>query len=124
MNKNKLPHSHGQLIEQILENLPETKEFEKISELFRLLGDAKRVKIFWLLCHTESCVINLSAVMKMSSPAVSHHLKFLKSAGLLTSRRDGKEVYYTASKTVLVKTLHDMLEKVTKATCPDSCSIL
>ena len=117
MDKNKLPHNHGEKT-QILKNLPDTEEFEKISELFKLLGDSKRVKIFWLLCHTESCVINLSAIMDMSSPAVSHHLKFLKSAGLITSRREGKEVYYKAANTLLTETLHNMLEKVTEVTCP------
>ncbi|MBP3337164.1 MAG: winged helix-turn-helix transcriptional regulator [Clostridia bacterium] len=122
MDKNKLPHNHGEETNQILKNLPETKDFEKISELFKLLGDSKRVKIFWILCHTESCVINLSAIMEMSSPAVSHHLKFLKSAGLIESRRDGKEVYYKAAQSALVKTLHNMLKKVTEVTCPDTCN--
>ena len=40
-------------------------------------------------------MINISAMVEMSSPAVSHHLKLLKSANLITSRREGKEVYYS-----------------------------
>ena len=42
---------------------------------------------FWLLCHCEECVINIVALVEMSSPAVSHHLKQLRSGGLITSRR-------------------------------------
>ena len=39
-----------------------------------------------------SVSINIAALVGMTSPAVSHHLKQLKSSGLLTSRREGKEV--------------------------------
>ena len=94
MTHSHLPHNHGQEIESLLTNLPKSIDFANISELFRQLSDCSRIKIFWILCHCEECVINLSAMMDMSSPAVSHHLKLLKSAGLITSRREGKEVYY------------------------------
>lgn len=113
-----LPHNHGQRIEKVLEKLPRAEDFLVISDLFRLMGDASRIKLFWLLCHAEECVINISVVMEMSSPAVSHHLKQLKAAGLITSRRDGKEVYYKAAETNLVKTLHDMLNAVSEVSCP------
>ena len=41
----------------------------------------------------EECVLNISAMLEMSSPAVSHHLRPLKNSGLIVSRREGKEVY-------------------------------
>ena len=85
-----LPHNHGQDLSEILALLPNTDDFQIVAELFKLLSDCSRLRIFWLLCHCEECVINLSAIMDMSSPAVSHHLKQLKAAGLITSRRDGK----------------------------------
>ena len=124
MQKPNLPHNHGENIEKVLEVLPRTEEFLAIADLFRLLGDASRIKIFWFLCHARECVINLSAVMEMSSPAVSHHLKQLKSAGLIVSQREGKEVYYKAADTLQVKTLHDMLEVVSKVSCPDGASAI
>ena len=46
------------------------------------LSDSSRVRIFWLLCHCEECVIDLSAMVGMSSPAVSHHLRQLRESGL------------------------------------------
>ena len=72
----------------------------------------------WLLCHCEECVINLSAMVNMSSPAVSHHLKQLKSAGLIVSRRDGKEVYYKAADTEQARNFHHMIEWLVKIACP------
>lgn len=54
----------------------------------------------------------------MSSPAVSHHLKQLRSAGLIVNRREGKEVYYTAADTEQVRLLHQMIEELVKIACP------
>ncbi|MBQ2283413.1 MAG: winged helix-turn-helix transcriptional regulator [Agathobacter sp.] len=107
-----LPHDHGQLSEELLNNIPETDEFERVSDLFKQLSDGSRIRIFWILCHCEQCVINLSAIVDMSSPAVSHHLKQLKSGGLIVSRRQGKEVYYKAADTPQAKLLHDMIEQL------------
>ena len=99
MIQNHLPHDHGQTIEHELEYMPSVENFQTVADIFKQLGDGSRIRIFWLLCHCEECVINLSAMVNMSSPAVSHHLKQLKSAGLIVSRRDGKEVYYKAADT-------------------------
>ena len=55
----------------------------------------------------------------MSSPAVSHHLKQLKAAGLIVSRREGKEVYYRAADTPQVQLLHHMIEHLMELACPN-----
>lgn len=113
-----LPHDHGQQIEALAAQLPETGEFQAAADLFRLLGDGSRIRVFWLLCHGEECVINLSAMMEMSSPAVSHHLRQLKSAGLIVGRREGKEVYYKAAPTETAAELHRMIERLMAISCP------
>lgn len=118
MQKMSLPHDHGQTIEQEMENMPSVETFQTVSDIFKQLGDGSRIRIFWLLCHCEECVINLSAMVSMSSPAVSHHLKQLKAAGLIVNRRDGKEVYYTAAKTEQAQLLHHMIEHLVEIACP------
>ncbi len=97
-----------------------TERFAAAAELFRNLGDLTRMRIFWLLCHCEECVINLSAMTGMSSPAISHHLRPLKSNGLIVSRREGKEVYYRAADTELVFELHKMLEGIMEISCTNT----
>lgn len=114
-----LPHNHGQNIEEWFSKLPSTEEFGVLSKLFHMLSDGSRLKLFWILCHCEECVINLAAMMDMSSPALSHHLKLLKNAELITSRRDGKEVYYKAAKSQQAKLLHSMIETLLSLTCPE-----
>ena len=93
-------------------------KFEKIAYIFKQLQDTNRVRLFWLLCHCEECVINISALLNMSSPAISHHLRLLRSSGLITSRREGKEVYYKAADTKQSKLLHQMIEQVIEISCP------
>lgn len=118
MEKMNLPHDHGQSMEQKLQKMPPAENFQTLAEIFRQLGDGSRLRIFWVLCHGESCVVNLSAMVGMSSPAVSHHLKQLRSAGLIVNRREGKKVYYTAADTEQARLLHHMMEQMMKIACP------
>lgn len=116
-----LPHFHEDDDRALqLQPLLEQKDsFQTIAAVFKQLSDGSRVRIFWLLCHCEECVANLSALVDMSSPAVSHHLRQLKGSGLLVSRRQGKEVYYRASDTEQSRLLHMMIEQALEISCPD-----
>lgn len=111
-----LPHDHGNKSQSLLADMPNS--FDIVSDLFKMMSDNKRIQIFWLLCHCEECVVNISALVDMSSPAVSHHLKLLKTGGLVVSRREGKEVYYTAANTIRAQALHEMVEQLIETTCP------
>ena len=114
MQKDFLPHDHGNAgrVEHLKEILDRTEKFTAAAESMSLLADASRLRIFWLLCHCEECVLNISAITGMSSPAVSHHLRILKEAGILTSRRDGREVYYMAADTPRCRELHAAAERL------------
>ncbi len=119
MDRLSLPHEHGERnIEHIKDTLSKTEHFSVTSEIFKQLSDTTRLQIFWLLCHQEECVINIAALMDMSSPAVSHHLRSLHDCGLISARRDGKEVYYKASETVECELLHKIMEQLMEITCP------
>ena len=116
-----LPHDHGE--EQnhtaaMRELLRDEGHFQRIADIFRQLGDPSRIRIFWLLCHCEECVVNIADMVEMSSPAVSHHLRVLKDSGLLDSRREGREVYYRAADTTQSRLLHEMIEQVMDVACP------
>lgn len=116
-----LPHEHGLKTDAstLHEYLAQTEHFQTVADIFKQLGDPTRIRIFWLLCHCEECVINIAALMDMSSPAVSHHLRPLRNTGLIVSRREGKEVYYKAADTEQSRLLHLMIEKVMQIACPD-----
>ena len=109
-----LPHNHhdSQSHEAILASMPSGESIAVVADALRHLGDPSRLKIFWLLCHCEECVINISALVNLTSAAVSHHLKLLKTSGYIISRREGKEVYYTAAHTPRTQILHEMIEEI------------
>jgi DNA-binding transcriptional ArsR family regulator len=118
MTEIKLPHDHGQKIETLCGHVPPAADFLAVSDLFKQFSDASRLRIFWLLCHGEECVSNISALVEMSSPAVSHHLRQLRTAGLIESRRDGKEVFYRAAATETARLLHRVIEQTMSIVCP------
>lgn len=121
MNNTVLPHEHnvpGNL-ESIEAGLIQVSRFETVADIFKQLSDTTRIRIFWLLCHTEQCVINIAALMDMSSPAVSHHLRVLRSCDLIVSRRNGKEVYYRAADNDRAQLLHKTIEQVMAIACPE-----
>ena len=121
MNEFALPHRHGEKnIGSLKAELSRHSRFTATAEIFKQLSDPTRLQIFWLLCHQEECVINIAALLDMSSPAVSHHLRSLHDSGLITSMRDGKEVYYKASETKTSALLHKSLEQVMEIACPEN----
>lgn len=112
-----LPHQHGQAMEELIAHIPSSSDFQIIADIFKQLSDPTRIRIFWILCHCEECVINISAMMEMSSPAVAHHLRLLRTSGLIESRRAGKETYYRATKNKKAQSLHHMIEQMMEISC-------
>jgi ArsR family transcriptional regulator len=68
------------------------------SVLFKGLSDPTRLRILNLLCENEVCVCNFVSVLGIVQPVVSRHLAYLKRAGLVEARRDGKWMYYRWAK--------------------------
>ena len=79
------------------------EEAERTARMFKALGDPVRLRLFSAVASAaggEACVCDISDV-GVSQPTVSHHLKKLKEAGLLTSERRGTWVYYRVEPSVL-----------------------
>ena len=74
MQTTSLPHDHGQPMEQELQNMPSVENFQTLSDIFKQLGDGSRLRIFWLLCHCEECVVNLSG--GIPSPQTTESRRF------------------------------------------------
>lgn len=71
----------------------------KCSGCFRSLGIDARIVIYsYLRDRGESTVSTLVDLVNLTQPTVSYHLKDMKDLGLLSSRKAGKEVYYSANR--------------------------
>jgi ArsR family transcriptional regulator len=70
---------------------------ERLARLFRALGDRHRVRLVSLIAAAEggeACICDLTGPVGLSQPTVSHHMKQLVEAGLVTREQRGKWAYY------------------------------
>ena len=86
---------HQDVVNQVKEGLLSDSSLGEMAELFKCLSDPTRLKIVCALLAAEMCVCDIGALLEMSTPAISHHLKVLRQLKLVTFRRSGKIVYYT-----------------------------
>lgn len=104
-------------------HIAETPSHIVAAEKFACFGDPSRIRIFCLLCHREESVTNIALITDMTAPAVSHHLKALRDAGLVTCRRSGKEALYHIADTDECQLFHRTIEQLLDIVCPDQSSI-
>lgn len=71
------------------------------NKAFRALADPTRREILALLRHGEITAGALAEKFDMTKPAMSHHFKVLKDADLITSRREGQQIWYGLNTTVV-----------------------
>jgi DNA-binding transcriptional ArsR family regulator len=89
------------------------KEWRAMAKVFVALGDAHRQRILLLFERGERLTVGqIAEVASLSRPAVSHHLKILRDAGVLAAERSGREVHLRVNRTVLEQTLAAVLEYV------------
>ncbi len=70
-------------------------ESADLARLFRLLGDVNRTRILYALLEAgELCVCDLAATVDMPETSVSHALRLLRTANIVSSRRDGRMIFY------------------------------
>src|SRR5438876_2580499 len=73
----------------------------RMNEAFKALADPTRREILRLLRRGERTAGELAEQFDMAKPSMSHHFAVLKQADLITSRRDGQQIYYALNTTVV-----------------------
>lgn len=71
-----------------------TVDFHETADLFKALADPIRLHILHELSGTDACVHELCKLVDMSQPSVSHHLRLLRAARLVSTHRKGREIFY------------------------------
>ncbi|MGH3831259.1 MAG: ArsR/SmtB family transcription factor [Pseudonocardiaceae bacterium] len=69
----------------------------ELARVFKAMGDPVRLRLLSLIASHEggqACVCELSGVFELTGPTISHHLKVLREAGLISGQRRGTWVYY------------------------------
>ncbi len=107
-------HAHPEDIGKIAAAMPDEDAIIDLAELFKAFGDSTRIKILTALSVSELCVCDLSKTIGMTMSAVSHQLKILKTAGLVSVRREGKASFYALSDDHVVTMLKQGLEHISE----------
>lgn len=106
---------HGDAVSRAREFMPPSETVEDLADFFKIFGDGTRVRILLALDAGEMCVCDISETLGMSMSAVSHQLRMLRDAHLVTSRREGRSVFYSLCddhvRTVLETALEHVNEK-------------
>ena len=88
-------HAHDEIVEKVQKEMPSEDTLYDLTELFRIFGDSTRIRILYVLFEAEMCVCDIAA-------------------RLVTSRRDGKTVFYSLAddhvKTIINQGMEHILE--------------
>lgn len=89
------------------------KEWRNIAKVYTALGDEHRQRILLTFDSGERLNVGqIVAVSTLSRSAVSHHLKLLREAGVLQSRKEGKEVFFWINKEFLVEAMETVVDYI------------
>ena len=88
------------------------KELNRLSSIYRVLGDPSRLKIVMALRSGEMCVCDLAAFIGLTESAISHQLRRFKDLALVKSRREGQVIYYTLDDEHVAQLLNIGLEHI------------
>jgi len=83
-----------------------------LAELFKVLGDPTRLRIVQLLLEHEMCVTDIAEAMEMGQSAISHQLRVLRQARLVTFRKEGKTAWYSLNDDHVVTLISQGMEHV------------
>ena len=70
---------------------------QAMARVFKAMGDENRLTILSLLQNGERCACKLQEALQISQPTLSHHMRILVDAGLVSGRKDGKWIHYSLS---------------------------
>lgn len=89
--------------------MPEQNSTILIAKMLRTLGHPLRVRLVELLAEKkELSVQELCELLSIDQSLMSHHLLFMKAKGLLNSRRDGKNVFYSIKQNIAVELIRSL----------------
>lgn len=86
---------HEDRISEAKACLPDENTAMDLADFFRLFGDNTRINILFSLDRGEMCVCDISTTLGMTMSAVSHQLRILRDAHLVSARKEGRMVFYS-----------------------------
>jgi DNA-binding transcriptional ArsR family regulator len=105
---------HLDRVERARKEIVSGKDLDRLSSIYKVLGDPSRLKIVMALRNVEMCVCDLAAFLGLTESAVSHQLRRFKDLALVKSRREGQVIYYSLDDEHVAELLNMGLAHVTE----------
>lgn len=95
-----------------IERIMTDEQANKLSQIFKALGDPTRLKIINILSHGELCVFHISEALEMTQSAISHQLRILRNLRLVKFRKSGKQAIYSLDDSHVLELFKQGLEHI------------
>ena len=95
------------LQEMVVDYVPQGEILEQLVCFFSIFSDYTRIKVISALAISEMCVSDIATLLKLNQTTVSHQLRLLKNLNAVSTRRQGKIIFYSLKG----ETLSDVLLK-------------
>ncbi|MBR6384827.1 MAG: winged helix-turn-helix transcriptional regulator [Ruminococcus sp.] len=103
---------HEDIVNRVSKIMPDESVLYDAAELLKVFGDSTRIRIIFVLCQNEMCVCDIAKLLNMTQSAISHQLRVLKQARLVSTRRDGKTIFYSLCDNHVQKIFYYAMEHV------------
>jgi len=95
------------------------QDMAALLDTYKALADETRLRLLGLVAERPYNGLGLAAALRISQPAVSHHVEKLKRAGLLSEQRDGKDRLYSLNRERLATVAREQLSHAERAAVPE-----
>lgn len=85
-------------------------DYEKISLVLKAMADPKRMKIIDLLSYSNMCACDVLKHFDFTQPTLSHHMKVLESAGIVSVSKQGQWHHYTLKEDFVKEFMRSMVQ--------------
>lgn len=96
---------YAEELKQLADRIADKRSSKEQSKFFKALADETRMRILRLLEVREMCVCEIMVALDLTQPTASHHLGILENADLISSRKEGRWVFYSLRNPELVERL-------------------
>lgn len=83
---------------------------DQIAHILKALGQAMRIQIVVIIGDQESCVCHLETILGVRQARISQHLMALRNAGIVTTKRDGRHIYYRLENPKILEVIYQIAE--------------
>ncbi|HMM31879.1 MAG TPA: metalloregulator ArsR/SmtB family transcription factor, partial [Clostridia bacterium] len=87
-------------------------EILRLAEVFKVLGDPTRIRIFYALSKCDMCVCDIAEALGMTQSAISHQLRILRDLRLVRYWKEGKTVFYSLDDEHIVQLFNQGMEHI------------